>query len=117
MTERITNPMEFSDCHRNVTVVMENRFTVPNGSERGEEPLKLFGKWSHVKVALIDSNRQSLSYRIYPREMGLIRRKTDAVAVRKICRDDRSRSTAEIRSPGYDGSERLPLTAPQRAVR
>ena len=79
MTERITNPMEFSDCHRNVTVVMENRFTVPNGRERGEEPLKLFGKWSHVKVALIDSNRQSLSYRIYPREMGLIRRKTDAV--------------------------------------
>lgn len=75
----VTNPMEFADCHRNVTVVMENRFEIPNGKERGEEPLKLFSKWSHVKVALIDANRNSLSYRIYPREMGLIRRRTDAV--------------------------------------
>lgn len=76
--KRITNPMEFASVHRNATVTMENRFTIPNGQERGEEPLKLFGKWGHVKVSLIDSERNALSYRIYPNQMSIIRRRSDA---------------------------------------
>ena len=76
--KNITNPMEFASVHRNATVTMENRFTCPSGQERGEEPLKLFGKWGHVKVSLIDSERNALSYRIYPSQMGIIRRRSDA---------------------------------------